>query len=359
MIRYISHRIVSGLLVVWGIVTLLFVIFNMLGSPAEAMTDENTDEATRKAIEQAYHLDRSLLVQYLYYLNDLSPLGMVDHFEADPGKPGRSAEDIPHVRIFGLGAGKCMAIKTPWLRRSFQNNRKVTDRLAEHLPGTIVLAVASMAFAVALGLPLGVVSALRKGRWADRAITFLTLLGISAPSFFMAVLIIRIFAVDLGPWTGLHGSGYLWEENIFEEGYTLRLENLILPTLALGLRPLSIITQLTRASMDEALGADYVRTARAKGLQERTVLLRHAFRNALNPVLTSISGWFASLLAGAFFVETIFDWQGLGKLTIDALGAKDYPMILGAAILIGLIFVIINVVVDVLYTWIDPRVKLD
>jgi peptide/nickel transport system permease protein len=349
MLKSVGRRILSGLLVVWGIVTLLFVIFNLLGSPAEAMTDENTDEATRKAVESAYHLDRSLFVQYLFYLNDLSPIGMVDHFEAD-------GKEIGHFRLLGLGQGKCLAIKAPWLRRSFQNNRKVSERLAEHLPGTIVLAVASMLFAMALGMPLGVISALKKGKWVDRLITFLTLLGISAPSFFMAVLIIRVFAVDLGPWTGFKSSGYLWEENIFSEGYRVHLANLVLPALALGLRPLSIITQLTRASMDEALAADYVRTAHAKGLSERTVLLRHAFRNALNPVLTSISGWFASLLAGAFFIETIFDWQGLGKLTIEALGAKDYPMILGSAILIGVMFVIINIVVDVLYTVVDPRV---
>ena len=351
MARFLFKRLLSGLLVVWGIVTLLFVIFNLLGSPAEAMTDENTDDATRKAVMAAHHLDRSLPMQYLFYLNDLSPIGMVDHVD------GEGAE-IGHVRLFGLGFGKCMALKTPWLRRSFQNNRKVSARLMEHLPGTIVLAMAAMLFAVTLGLPLGVISALHKGKFLDRAITFLTLLGVSAPSFFIAVLIIRIFAVDLGPWTGLHASGYFWEENIFDEGYSLHWKNLFMPMLALGIRPLAIITQLMCASMDDALAADYVRTARAKGLSDSIVLLRHAFRNALNPVLTSISGWFASLLAGAFFVETIFDWQGLGKLTIDALGAKDYPLILGAAILIGVIFVVINIVVDVLYTLIDPRVKL-
>ncbi|MEM7035549.1 MAG: ABC transporter permease, partial [Bacteroidota bacterium] len=123
-------------------------------------------------------------------------------------------------------------------------------------------------------------------------------------------------------------------------------------------RPLSIITQLTRSSMIEVLSTDYIRTAKAKGLKPRTIVLRHALRNALNPVVTSISGWFASLLAGAFFIETIFDWQGLGKLTIDALGANDYPVILGTAILIGMMFVLINISVDFLYTRLDPRVKL-
>lgn len=351
MLKFIIKRIGSGLLVIWGITTLLFVIFNLLGSPAETMTDENTDAATRLAIEKAYHLDRPLALQYLYYLNDLSPIGMLDG--ADQESAG-----ISHARMFGLGGSKYLAIKMPWMRRSFQSNRKVTAMLSEKLPGTAILAMAAMAFAIALGIPLGVISALKKGKWQDRLISFLTLLGISAPSFFMAVLIIRIFAVDLGAISGLHVSGYFFEENIFDDGYQIQWSNLILPALALGLRPLSIITQLTRASLHDVLGADYIRTARAKGLKESVVLMQHALRNALNPVLTSISGWFASLLAGAFFIETIFDWQGLGKLTIDALGAKDYPVILGATILIGIIFVVINILVDILYTLLDPRVKV-
>ena len=351
MFKFILKRIGSGLLVIWGITTLLFVIFNLLGSPAESMTDENTDAATRAAIEKAYHLDRPLALQYLFYLNDLSPLGMMDAADQE-------VAEIGHLRLFGIGDTKFVAFKKPWMRRSFQSNRKVTTMLAEKLPGTAILAIAAMAFAVALGIPFGVISALKKGRWQDRLISFLTLLGISAPSFFMAVLIIRIFAVDLGGITGLHVSGYFFEENIFDSGYSIQWKNLLLPAFALGLRPLSIITQLTRASLHDVLQADYIRTARAKGLKEQVVLMRHALRNALNPVLTSISGWFASLLAGAFFIETIFDWQGLGKLTIDALGAKDYPVILGATILIGIIFVLINILVDILYTLLDPRVKV-
>ncbi len=351
MLRFITKRLLAGLLVIWGIVTLLFLIFNVLGNPAESMTDENTDEATRLAIEKAYHLDQSVFLQYLWYLNDLSPVGILDRADSD-------LKAQSYASLFGIGDTRFLAIKQPWMRRSFQSNRKVSTMIAEKLPGTAILAFTSIFLAILLGIPLGIVSALKKGRWGDRLITFITLLGISAPSFFVAVILIRIFSVSLGDVTGLPITGYLFEKNIFDDGYTIHWANLILPTIALGIRPLSIITQLTRSSMMEVLTADYIRTARAKGLSNKVVLYKHGLRNALNPVVTSISGWFASLLAGAFFIETIFDWQGLGKLTIDALSTKDYPVILGAAILIGVIFVAINILVDLLYTRLDPRVRL-
>ncbi len=351
MFRFIIKRLLAGVLVIWGIVTLLFLIFNVLGNPAESMTDENTDEATRLAIEKAYHLDQSTFFQYLWYLNDLSPVGILDR--GDPELKAKS-----YTSLLRVGGDWFIAVKEPWMRRSFQSNRKVSAMLADKLPGTALLAFASIFVAVILGIPLGIVSALKKGLWGDRLITFITLLGISAPSFFVAVVLIRIFSVGLGDITGLPITGYLFEKKIFDDGYTIYWANLILPTIALGIRPLSIITQLTRSSMIEVLTTDYIRTARAKGLSDKVVLYKHGLRNALNPVVTSVSGWFASLIAGAFFIETIFDWQGLGKLTIDALSSKDYPVILGAAILIGVVFVSINILVDLLYTRLDPRIGL-
>lgn len=347
MAAFLAKRFLAGLLVVWGIVTLLFFIFNLRGSPLAAMTDESTDAATREAITRAYKLDRPLLIQYLAYLNDLSPIGMVE--------PG---QEQSHWALFKMSNGDAFAIKAPWLHRSFQNNEQVTHLLWDKLPGTIILAIAAMVFATLLGIPLGMWAALKKGKWTDRLLTFLTQLGVAAPSFLMAVIIIRIFAVDAAHITGLHVTGYIVEEKVLGEGYHIRWANLILPTLALGIRPLSVIVQLMRASLIEVMSMDYVRTAKAKGLAPKSVLFRHALRNALNPVLTAISGWLASLLAGAFFVETMFDWQGLGKLTIDALNANDYPVILGTAIFIGLIFVITNFVVDLLYAWLDPRVRI-
>lgn len=351
MAVFFIKRLLSGLLVIWGIVTLLFLIFNVLGNPAESMTDENTDEATRMAIEKAYHLDQPIHVQYLFYLNDLSPIGMLDR--EDPELDAQR-----YASLFGIGGSQFLALKTPWMRRSFQSNRKVATMIAEKIPGTAILALSSILLAILLGVPLGVLAALKRGQWGDRLVTFVTLLGISAPSFFVAVIIIRIFAVNWGDWTGFNVTGYLFEAEVFGDGRLIHWKNLVLPSIALGVRPLSIITQLTRSSMMEVLQSDYIRTAKAKGLKSQRILFRHALRNALNPVLTSVSGWFASLLAGAFFIEAIFDWQGLGKLTIDALAAKDYPVILGAAILIGVIFVSINLLVDILYTRLDPRVRL-
>ncbi|HHG85181.1 MAG TPA: ABC transporter permease, partial [Bacteroidetes bacterium] len=338
MLAFLFKRLLSGFLVIWGIVTLLYIIFHLQGNPAEMMVGENSDAETKAAVERAYHLDQPAFVQYLYYLNDLSPLGLLDHND-----PDLAAQSF--VRLFPTSETGFIALKSPWLRRSFQSNKRVSELLAEKLPGTAILALSAMLLACLLGIPLGVLSALKKEQWSDRLITFVTLLGISAPSFFIAVIIIRIFAVNLGDWTQLNISGYMFEERIFEPGFNIHWKNLILPAFALGVRPLSIITQLTRSSMIEVLSSDYIRTARAKGLKERFIVFRHALRNALNPVVTSISGWFASLLAGAFFIETIFDWQGLGKLTIDALSANDYPVILGAAILIGFIFVVINLLV--------------
>jgi peptide/nickel transport system permease protein len=350
MKRFLLRRILQGLLIIWGIVTVLFLIFNLLGDPLAVMAGEKSDEATRNAIAKAYHLDQPLGIQYLLYLNDLSPIGIIQSSDPDL--------EQQHYLTVIPGATKSLTIKWPYFRRSFATGDSVAAMILSRLPGTFILAFAAMIFATLLGTGLGFLSALYKDRIADRAITFFTLLGISAPSFLVAVILIRIFAVDLGGYTHLNVSGYMVEEEIFGDGYYLVLKNLFLPALALGIRPLAVITQLTRSSMIEVMSMDYVRTARAKGLSEKVVLFRHAFRNALTPVVTSVSGWLASLLAGAFFVEAVFDWHGLGKLTVDALGTNDYPLIIGCCIVMGVIFVCINILVDLLYVKLDPRVKL-
>lgn len=351
MLGYLIRKIFAGILVIWGITTLLFIIFNLLGDPAQAMMGQRSDLGTQESIRKAYRLDQPWYVQYGYFLNDLSPLSYVHQTEAQ-------VQGISHYPIASLSDSTSLSFKAPWLRRSFQSDQKVSTLLWERLPGTFILALAAILFAAFWGIWLGVISAIRKDSWLDRAITFVTLLGISAPSFFVAVLLIKVFAVFLRDYTQLNVTGYLYEEAVFGDGTLVHWKNLILPALALGIRPLAIITQLTRSSMVEALATDYVRTAKAKGLKRGAIVFKHALRNALNPVVTSLSGWFASLLAGAFFIETIFDWQGIGKLTIDALATKDYPVILGAALCIGVIFVIINLLVDITYTRLDPRVKL-
>ena len=183
-------------------------------------------------------------------------------------------------------------------------------------------------------------------------------LGVSVPSFFAGILIAWFFGYVLADITGLSMFGSLYEIDPYK-GKMLALQNLILPAIALGIRPLAIITQLTRSSMLDVLSQDYIRTATAKGLAPKTVIIKHALRNALNPVLTSVSGWLASLLAGAFFIEYIFNWHGIGKLTVDALLTADFPVVMGSVLFIALIFVIVNTLADILYGVLDPRVRTE
>ncbi|HMP88416.1 MAG TPA: ABC transporter permease, partial [Lacibacter sp.] len=186
---------------------------------------------------------------------------------------------------------------------------------------------------------------------------FSSILGISAPSFFMGILIAWIFGFLLRPWTGLHMTGSWFDIDVEtgEQVYTLR--NLILPALTLGIRPLAIITQLTRSAMLDVLNQDYIRTAYAKGMPAHVVVWKHALRNALNPVITAVTGWFAELLAGAFFVEYIFGWKGIGKITVDALEKLDYPVVMGSVLLAAVLFVLMNMLADLLYGAADPRVR--
>lgn len=347
MLKFIFSRLIQGILIIWGIVSLLFLIFYTLGDPVEYLVEEGADEQTKMNIRIKYGLDKPLGTQYVVYLNQLSPIGMMNLEEEG---------HMPHIAIFS-GEKSAFALKRPGMGLSYQTGRPVADMLSDKMEGTIILALAAMLFAAILGISLGVIASLKYGSRWDSLILSGSVIGISAPSFFMGVLIAWLFAVLWRDYTGLNATGYLFEENIFSEGRTLVLKNLFLPALALGIRPLAVFIQLTRSSMLDALKTDYVRTARAKGLNPRLVLFRHALRNALNPVLTSVTGWLASLLAGAFFIEYIFNWQGIGKLTIDALNTKDFPVIVGAAIFIGCIFVLVSIITDILYAVLDPRVK--
>ncbi len=167
-----------------------------------------------------------------------------------------------------------------------------------------------------------------------------------------------VFGFYLSEYTGLNMTGYMWEPDVYNGGRRLDLKNLILPAFTLGIRPLAIITQLTRSSMVEVMSQDYIRTGRAKGLGNMKLVLKHALKNALNPVVTAVSGWLASLMAGAFFVEYIFSWQGLGTRTIKAVEHLDLPVIMGVTLVVAMAFIVINIFVDLLYALLDPRVRL-
>lgn len=350
MLRFLLRKISYGILVLLGVVALVFFLFNVLpGDPARLTLGQRADVASLENVRKELHLDKPVAVQFLLYLNDLSPVSVHSREEAENA--------LHFVSLLHLSGDRLLVLKTPYLRRSYQGKKDVWEMLTEALPGTLVLAVAAILFATVAGIGLGILSAVKKDTWMDTGAVFASVVGISAPSFFMGIVLAYMFGFVLSDYTGLHMTGSLFDYDAFS-GRTLTLRNLILPAVTLGIRPLAIIVQLTRGAMLDVLHQDYIRTAYAKGLQKRTVILRHALRNALNPVVTAITGWFAELLAGAFFVEYIFGWKGIGKMTVDALEKFDFPVLMGAVLFTAGIFVVINLLADVLYSVIDPRIKL-
>lgn len=358
MIQYIIKRTAYGLLVLLGVVFVVFVLFSLANvDPARMTLGQRADLATVENVRKEFNLDLPLSSQFLLYLNDISPLSF--HNEVD--EESRTFLDRDKYAgvtpLLRLGSTK-MVFKRPYLRRSYQTRRDVTELLLERIPNTIILAVAAMLLATILGIAIGVLAAVNHNTALDRACVALSVFGISFPSYFSAVVFQLIFAYLLQEITGLNLTGDLYVADELTGEEKLVLKNLILPAVVLGIRPVAVIVQLTRSAMLDVLSMDYVRTARAKGLSERVVLVRHALRNALNPVVTSISGWFAALLAGAFFVEIIFDYKGLGFETVEALRKFDFPVLMGSILFAATIFVAINILVDILYSILDPRVSV-
>ena len=335
------------MLVLFGVVAMVFLLFQGLGDPAKLMMGQSGDKKTIANIKQDLYLDKPKWKQFLFYLNDVSPIAL------------HSVIEIKKKNLQGIfvGGNIKFGFKVPYLRKSYQTKKNVVTVLAEALPGTLLLATTAIPFATLAGILLGILAAIKKGTWVDTTAIFASIAGISAPSFFMAIIIAYFFGVVLHPFTNLNLTGSWFNiDEVTGEKY-LTLKNLILPAFTLGIRPLAIITQLTRSSMLDVLNQDYIRTAYAKGLSKSTVIFKHAMRNALNPVITAITGWFAELLAGAFFVEYIFGWQGIGKITVDALEKLDYPVVMGSVLISACIFILINILADILYTLIDPRVR--
>lgn len=320
------------------------------------MLGQNQTAEQVEVVKKKYGFDKPIGTQYLYYLNDLSPLS----FHSTTTEDYTHFDDNKHSgsRLFTIGK-TTTAIKLPYLRASFaKQGKKVSQVIVETLPNTFVLAVSAIVIAIILGLIFGVISALKKDTWIDRSIQVFSTLGMSVPSFFSAILFAWLFGFVLHKYTNLEMTGSLYELDDFGETVSIKWKNLILPAIVLGIRPLAVIIQLMRNSLLEVMNQDYIRTARAKGLSEFQIIKNHAIKNALNPVVTAISGWFASMLAGAVFVEYIFGWNGLGKEIVNALNTLDLPVIMGAVLVIATSFIIINILVDIIYAMLDPRVKL-
>ncbi|MBX9784595.1 MAG: ABC transporter permease [Chitinophagaceae bacterium] len=348
MLNYLLRKIIYGLLVLAGVVTFVFWMFQGFGDPARMVMGQTGDSATIANIKKDLYLDQPRWKQFLLYVNDVSPIAI------------HNKEEIKKKELKGLfiGGENNLAFKIPYLRKSYLTKKEVWQVLMEALPGTIMLALAAMFIATVPGITLGVIAAVKKDSWLDTSSVFTSILGISAPSFFMGILIAYVFGFVLNHYTGLNMTGSWFDIDVQTGEKKLTLQNLILPAITLGIRPLAIITQLTRSAMLDVLNQDFVRTAYAKGLSKRTVIWKHALRNALNPVITAVTGWFAELLAGAFFVEYIFGWKGIGKVTVDALEKLDYPVVMGSVLLSAFIFVLINILADVLYGVVDPRVRV-
>ncbi len=352
MIYFILRRLSYGFLVIFGVIIVIFLLFYVLpGDPVAVIVGDKGDAATKKAITEELGLDQPIYMQLVYYLNDLSPISV---HSAEPA----TQKKYDYFPLLNLSGEYVLVFKSPYMRRSYLSNRRVDEILLEDIEGTLILALVSMFFATAIGIVFGIVAALNQNTWVDYSLVTLSVLGISTPSFVLAIIISTIFGFYLADYTGLKLTGSLWEINPFTGNRELQLQNLVLPALTLALRPLAIIVQLTRSSMLEVLSQDYIRTAKAKGLLFHQVVFKHALKNALNPVITAVSGWLASLMAGAFFIEYIFNWKGLGRTTIQAVQDLDLPIVMGATITIAFIFVVVNIVVDILYATIDPRIRL-
>jgi peptide/nickel transport system permease protein len=357
VIKYITKKILYGILVLYGVITVIFFLFNVLpGDPATIMLGQRANKDAIEAIHKDLGTDKPVLEQYALYLNDLSPISF--HNNTD-------TKDIWYLNpdkytwkpLFTIGSNKSVVLKVPYLRRSYITKRRVSDIIKDTLPETAVLAFSSIVIASILGILLGIVSAIKRNSIYDRMSLVLAVLGMAAPSFFVGLIIAWLFGYVLAPYTGLTPTGTLYDIDVWE-GETIKLKNLILPSITLGIRPLAIVVQLTRSSLLDVMSQDYIRTARAKGLSMRNVIFKHALKNALNPVVTAISGWFASLMAGAVFVEYIFSWKGIGYEVFEALTKNDLPVVMGATLIFATIFVVINILVDIAYGILDPRVRI-
>lgn len=305
MLNQLTTRLGAALVVMFGVSTLVFLLLHLIpGDPVDAMLGETARAADREQLRQALGLHLPVYEQYQRYLGGLLRLDL------------------------GL---------------SLRDQRPVAALLAERLPATALLAVAALSVALLLALPLGVLAARHRGRALDGAAMSFSLLGISLPNFWLGPLLILVFSLWLG-WTPVSGN----------DGPV----SLILPALTLGTGLAAILARMVRASVLEVLNEDYVRTARAKGLSEAQVLRRHALRNAWLPVLTLVGLQLGGLLGGAVITETVFAWPGIGSLTVEAIQARDYPVVQGCVLLISLITVLINTLTDLLYARIDPRISV-
>jgi peptide/nickel transport system permease protein len=355
---YLLNKFLYSIITLFGVVTVIFFLFSVLpGDPAQMMLGQNDNSEQLINIKKKYAFDKPVSEQYLLYVNDLSPFSI--HSKNINDYTFLEKNKYNHKTIFQTNSS-VFVIKFPYLRTSFtKQGKNVSEIIKNTLPNTLILAISSIFIAIVIGILFGVISALNKDKFIDNFIQFISTVGMSVPSFFSAIIFAWVFGFILNEYTNLNMTGNIYELDDFGEEYIFKLKNLILPSIVLGIRPLAVISQLMRNELLDVLSQDYIRTARSKGLTEYQIIKYHALKNSLNPVITAISGWFASMLAGAVFVEYIFGWNGLGKEIVNALNTLDLPVIMGSVLVIAFMFITINIIVDFVYRLLDPRVKLN
>ncbi len=312
MLTFILRQFIYSVLIIFGVMSVTFILIRVLpaGDPARLVAGQRTDLQTLESIRRSWKLDRPIYEQYADFI-------------------GKAAQGD--------------------LGRSFASNLVVLDTIMDRFPATALLAFTALVIATIVGIAIGVISAWKPYTAFDYTSMVIALFGISVPVFVLGLFLALVF----GQWLDLlPGSGYI------DRGGYIDLTYLILPMLALAARPLSVIARITRSSMLDVMSQDYIRTARAKGLPIGTTILKHALRNAMNPVVTTISAWLAGTLAGTFFIETIFNWPGIGRLAYDAVLQLDFPMIQGTVLFTAVVFVAVNFLVDIIYSLLDPKVRL-
>jgi ABC-type dipeptide/oligopeptide/nickel transport system permease component len=306
LLRYIGQRVLYAIPALWLIVTMVFMLAHLVpGDPVAQMLGEGARVEDLQQLRHALGLDLPLLTQY-----------------------GRYMHGVLHGN----------------LGESFRFQQPVLKVVGSHYPATLELAIVALLICAAIAIPAGVLAAHRRGERTDHAIGVLTLFGLSIPNFALGPILILVFSVMLG-WLPVSGRGGIL--------------HLVLPAFTLGAALAAILTRMVRTSVIEELSADYIRTARAKGLSEPAVLFRHAFRNALIPILTILGLQFGTLLAGTIVTESIFAWPGIGRLAVQAIGARDYPLLQGCILLIAVSYVLVNLLTDFVYAVVDPRVRLE
>ncbi len=343
--RQVGLGILSLVLVVLLITSIIFL---SPVDPARLTFGQQFDSEMLEQKRKTLGLDLPLRTQLRYYLRDVSPV-IFTHRVADH-LTDKVAIQIP------LGF-TTLVIKRPYLRESYQSGRAVSQMISQALPSTLLLAISAILIAFVLGVLFGLISALQQGSWIDDFLLTLSTLGYSIPSYVSAIFFALTFGYVLHHLTGLNIQGGLKVLNDLGDE-VLMPRNLILPSIALGIRPVSVILQITRSAALDVLDQPYVLLAKAKGLPQKIIILRYVLRNSLNPILTATTGWFASLLSGAFFVESVFNFRGFGQLTITALLNYDVPLLLGCILTVSVLFIIINMSLDGVYRLIDPRVSV-